>query len=66
MHSSSDKIAYAIDVLRKYGIVETAETKALGIGAMSEARWKRFYDDMVAAGAQPRDSTSSAPTRCGS
>jgi NitT/TauT family transport system substrate-binding protein len=49
---SNDKIAYALDALRKYGIVETAETKAMGIGAMSDARWKRFYDDMVAAGAQ--------------
>ncbi|HEY2190555.1 MAG TPA: ABC transporter substrate-binding protein [Caldimonas sp.] len=50
---SDDKIAYAIEAIRKYGIVETAETKAMGIGAMSDARWKRFYDDMVAAGAQP-------------
>lgn len=48
----SDTIAYAIDAMKKYGIVETAETKARGIGTMSEARWKGFYDAMVAAGAQ--------------
>ena len=47
------KIAFAVDSLRKFGIVETAETKAQGIGTMSEARMKRFYDGMVAAGAQP-------------
>ncbi len=50
---SQAKIAFAIDSIRKYGIVETAETKALGIGTMSEARWKSFYEGMVAAGAQP-------------
>ena len=50
---SDDKIAYAIDSMKKNGIIETAETKANGIGTMSDARWKRFYDEMVAAGAQP-------------
>lgn len=50
---SNDKIAYAIDALKRYGIVETAETKSFGIGAMTDARWKHFQDDMVAAGAQP-------------
>ncbi len=47
------KIAFAIESIRKYGVVETADTKAQGIGTMSEARWKRFYDGMAAAGAQP-------------
>jgi NitT/TauT family transport system substrate-binding protein len=50
---SSDKIAFALDAIKKYGIVETAETRASGIGTMSDARWKRFYDTMVAAGAHP-------------
>lgn len=50
---SNEKIVYAIGAMKKYGIVETAETKSLGIGCMTEARWKRFYDDMVVAGAQP-------------
>jgi NitT/TauT family transport system substrate-binding protein len=49
----SDKLAFAIESIKKYGIVETADTRTLGIGTMSDARWKRFYDDMVAAGAQP-------------
>ncbi len=48
-----DLIAYGIDAMRKYGIVETADTKAGGIGTMTHERWKRFYDAMVAAGAQP-------------
>lgn len=49
---ASDTIAYAIDAMKKYGIVETADTKVRGIGTMSEGRWKGFYDAMVAAGAQ--------------
>ena len=49
---AADTIAYAIGAMRKYGIVETADTNAHGIGTMSEARWQRFYDAMVAAGAQ--------------
>ncbi|MDB5821069.1 MAG: hypothetical protein JWQ11_4709, partial [Rhizobacter sp.] len=48
-----DKLAFAIDSIRKYGIVETEETKLLGIGSMSDARWKRFYDGMASAGAMP-------------
>jgi NitT/TauT family transport system substrate-binding protein len=50
---SNDKVAFALDAISKYGIVETAETKSMGIGAMSDERWKRFYDSMVTAGAQP-------------
>ncbi|MET0542488.1 MAG: ABC transporter substrate-binding protein [Variovorax sp.] len=48
---SDEKIAYAIDSMKKYGIVEGGEAKTLGIGGMSDARWKRFYDAMAAAGA---------------
>jgi NitT/TauT family transport system substrate-binding protein len=50
---SDEKLAYAISVMKQYGIVETPETKALGIGCMTDARWKRFYDEMSTAGAMP-------------
>jgi NitT/TauT family transport system substrate-binding protein len=50
---SDAKLAYAIESIRQYGIVEGPETKTLGIGAMTDARWKRFYDEMSAAGAMP-------------
>lgn len=46
-------LAYAVGAMNKYGIVESADTKAHGIGYMNEARWKKFYDAMVVAGAQP-------------
>lgn len=48
----ADTIAYAIGAMKQYGLVETADTRVKGIGTMSEARWKSFYDAMVAAGAQ--------------
>ncbi|MFT3801897.1 MAG: ABC transporter substrate-binding protein [Burkholderiaceae bacterium] len=47
----ADTIAYGISAMKKYGIVETPETQAKGIGTMSEERWKSFYDAMVAVGA---------------
>ncbi|MDM0047038.1 ABC transporter substrate-binding protein [Variovorax dokdonensis] len=49
---SEEKIAYAIGALKQWGIVEGGDAKTLGLGAMTDARWKRFYDTMVAAGAQ--------------
>ena len=32
------------------GTVDSGDAKALGIGAMTDARWKAFYDSMVAVG----------------
>ena len=45
------KIAYAIKAMNENGIVDSGDTKTLGVGAMTDARWKSFYDAMVAAGA---------------
>ncbi|ABE36681.1 NMT1/THI5 like family protein [Paraburkholderia xenovorans LB400] len=47
------KLAYCHDALRKYGIVASGDADTLGLGAMTDARWKGFYDDMVAAQAMP-------------
>lgn len=45
-----DKIAHSIAELNKYGIVDSGDSKQLGIGAMTDARWKSFYDAMAGAG----------------
>jgi NitT/TauT family transport system substrate-binding protein len=45
------EIAFAIDRIKEYGIVDSGDTKTLGIGAMTDARQKSFYDAMVKAGA---------------
>ena len=41
------RIAYAIKVLHERGIMLSGEALTGGIGAMSDARWKSFYDSMA-------------------
>ncbi len=50
---SDEKIAYSIASMKKNGILDSGDAKTLGLGAMTTERWKRFYDQMVAAGALP-------------
>ena len=47
------KIAYAHKAMNDKGIVDSGDSKTLGVGCMTDARWKGFYEAMVAAGAQP-------------
>lgn len=50
---SQAKLDYAIKVMNENGIVKSGDADKLGIGAMTDARWKNFYDTMAAAGAFP-------------
>lgn len=50
---TQDKIDYAIKVMNEYGIVKSGDALKLGIGAMTDERWKNFYETMSAAGAFP-------------
>ena len=43
-------IAYSIAKLKEYGIVDSGDTLKLGIGAMTDAHMKSFYDKMVRVG----------------
>ena len=43
-------IAYSIAKMKEYGIVDSGDSLKLGIGAMTDARMKSFFDKMVAAG----------------
>ncbi len=47
---TDDQLAYSIAKMREDGIVDSGDTVKLGIGAMTDARWKSFYDKMVKAG----------------
>ena len=47
------KMAYALKVMNERGIVKSGDALKLGIGAMTDERWKTFYDQMTAAGAFP-------------
>ena len=44
------RIAYSIAKMKEYGIVDSGDTIKGGIGAMTDARMKSFFDKMVAAG----------------
>lgn len=43
------QIAYSIDKMKEYGIVDSGDSLKLGIGAMTDARQKSFFDKMVKA-----------------
>ena len=47
---TDDEIAFSIDALKKYGVVDSGDTLTLGIGAMTDAHWKDFFDEMVKVG----------------
>ena len=51
---SDDRIAYALKVLNERGIVMSGDALNGGIGAMSAARWKGFYDQMADVDVLPR------------
>ena len=45
----------SIKALKDNGIVVSGDAKTLGIGAMSDDRWKDFFDTMMKAGVYPAD-----------
>jgi NitT/TauT family transport system substrate-binding protein len=47
---SDFKIAAGIRLMKENGIVDSGDTLQLGIGAMTDARMKSFFDKMVKAG----------------
>ena len=44
------QIAFSIAKLKEAGIVDSGDALKLGIGAMTDARWKDFFDKMVEIG----------------
>jgi len=47
-------LAYGIAKIKEYGIVDSGDAKTNGIGAMTEARWRDFFDTMANAGVYPK------------
>jgi NitT/TauT family transport system substrate-binding protein len=47
-------IKQAIAKLKAYGIVLSGDAATLGLGAMTDAAWKKFFDTMVADGLYPK------------
>jgi NitT/TauT family transport system substrate-binding protein len=44
---TDDLLAYSVAAMKRYGIVDSGDTLALGVGAMTDARMKSFFDEMV-------------------
>ncbi len=47
---TDEQIVYSIAKLKEYGIVDSGDTLTKGIGAMTDERWKDFYEKMVKSG----------------
>jgi NitT/TauT family transport system substrate-binding protein len=41
---------YGYSQLKERGILDSGDAKTLGIGAMTDARWQKFFDQMAATG----------------
>jgi NitT/TauT family transport system substrate-binding protein len=48
-------LAYGRAKMKEYGIVDSGDAKQNGIGAMSEARWRDFFETVTKAGLYPAD-----------
>jgi NitT/TauT family transport system substrate-binding protein len=46
---TDDQLAFSVTKLKEYGIVDSGDSRALGVGAMSDERMKSFFEKMVAA-----------------
>ena len=52
---SEDLLAYSVAKMKEYGIVDSGDTLKLGIGALTDARMKSFFDKMVRVGVTKPD-----------
>ena len=52
---TDELLAYSVAKMKEYGIVDSGDSTTLGIGAMSDARVKSFFDKMVRAGVTQPD-----------
>ena len=51
---TDDVIAQAIAKMKSHGLVMSGDAQTLGIGAMTEQRWKLFFETMAAGGLYDR------------
>jgi NitT/TauT family transport system substrate-binding protein len=46
---TDELLAYSLAKMKEYGIVDSGDAKTLGLGAMTDARMRSFYDKMLRA-----------------
>jgi NitT/TauT family transport system substrate-binding protein len=49
------QIAFSIDAMKRYGIVDSGDALTAGIGAMTDARWQGFFQKSVGWKLYPAD-----------
>jgi NitT/TauT family transport system substrate-binding protein len=49
-----DVLQQAREKMKAYGIVDSGDARTLGIGAMTDARWKTFFDMAAGQGVYPK------------
>jgi NitT/TauT family transport system substrate-binding protein len=52
---TNDLLAYSVTAMKKYVIVDSGDALTLGVGAMTDARMKDFFDEMLRAGVVKSD-----------
>jgi NitT/TauT family transport system substrate-binding protein len=52
---SDDKLAFSIETMKQYGIVDSGDALTMGIGAMTDERMTDFFTKMVDVGVLPAD-----------
>ena len=50
---TDDLLSYSVAKMKEYGIVDSGDALRLGVGAMTDAHMKEFFDKMVRAGVAP-------------
>jgi NitT/TauT family transport system substrate-binding protein len=50
LEMTDDLLAYSVTKMKEYGIVDSGDATILGVGALTDARMKNFFDEMVRAG----------------
>jgi NitT/TauT family transport system substrate-binding protein len=52
---TDDLLAYSVEAMKQYSIVDSGDARERGIGAMTDTRMKSFFDKMVRAGVVKAD-----------
>jgi NitT/TauT family transport system substrate-binding protein len=52
---TDENLAFAVGMLKERQIVDSGDSLKLGVGAMTDARWKEFHKAMVPTGMYPAD-----------
>ncbi len=52
---TDDLLAYATAKMKEYGVIDSGDAQRLGIGAMTDARWRGFFEVMAQQGLYPKD-----------